>query len=207
MRDDLYQEVCLKLVEHDFRRIRVYRASGSFRSYLLTVVDNIVVDALRREIPGQRVARPTSRQSRIPLRSISLTDLMEQDDLAIRDTAPDPEETLIGIEEERVLSCQLDAMRSVFTSLTAEQRAFLTIVGAASDSMPPRRIARLMGLDVRAVYQLRRSIRRHVIRALEGSSICDLRRKRQTLAGLEPKTLEISTRKFRSRFVDWQLIE
>jgi RNA polymerase sigma factor (sigma-70 family) len=162
-REDMYQEVCLKLVENDFRRIRVYRASGSFRAYLMRVVDNIVLDALRREIPGQREARPTSRRSRIPVRSISLT---ERDDLSIRDAAPDPEETLIGIEEERLLHFRLEAVKSAFTSFTAEQQVFLTIISSVSDSIPPRQIARLMRLKVRAVYQLRRSVRRQIIRAL-----------------------------------------
>ena len=46
-REDAYQEVCLKLIENDFRRIRSYGGRGSFTGYILTVVDRILIDLVR----------------------------------------------------------------------------------------------------------------------------------------------------------------
>jgi RNA polymerase primary sigma factor len=60
-REDAYQEVCLKLIENDFRRIRLYGGRGSFTGYILTVVDRILIDLVRREAPRRRMPVAISR--------------------------------------------------------------------------------------------------------------------------------------------------
>jgi RNA polymerase primary sigma factor len=53
--DDTYQDICLKLVEDDFRRIRAYVAHGSFVGYVLTIVDRLLIDLVRREAPRRQL--------------------------------------------------------------------------------------------------------------------------------------------------------
>ncbi|WP_065751081.1 sigma-70 family RNA polymerase sigma factor [Bradyrhizobium paxllaeri] len=60
-REDAYQEVCLKLIENDFRRIRSYGGRGSFTGYILTVVDRLLIDLVRRETPRRRMPAAISR--------------------------------------------------------------------------------------------------------------------------------------------------
>ncbi len=62
-REDAYQEVCLKLIENDFRRIRSYGGRGSFSGYILTVVDRILIDLLRREMPRRRLPAAIARSA------------------------------------------------------------------------------------------------------------------------------------------------
>jgi RNA polymerase primary sigma factor len=62
-REDAYQEVCLKLIENDFRRIRSYAGRGSFTGYILTVVDRILIDLVRREMPRRRLPAAISRSA------------------------------------------------------------------------------------------------------------------------------------------------
>jgi RNA polymerase primary sigma factor len=62
-REDAYQEICLKLVENDFRCIRGYDGRGSFVGYVLTAVDHALIDLLRRTIPRRRMPAPIARLS------------------------------------------------------------------------------------------------------------------------------------------------
>ena len=62
-REDIYQEVCLKLIENDFRRIRLYGGRGSFTGYILTVVDRLLIDLVRREAPRRRLPVAISRST------------------------------------------------------------------------------------------------------------------------------------------------
>jgi len=62
-REDAYQEICLKLVESDFRCIRAYDGRGSFVGYVLTAVDHALIDLLRRATPRRRVPAAIARLS------------------------------------------------------------------------------------------------------------------------------------------------
>lgn len=63
--DDAYQEIRLKLVEDDFRRIRSYGGRGSFAGYVLTMVERILIDLLRRDKPRRRLPAAIARLSEL----------------------------------------------------------------------------------------------------------------------------------------------
>jgi RNA polymerase primary sigma factor len=60
-RDDAYQEVCLKFIEDDCRRIRAYDGLGSFTGFILTVVERILIDLVRRDAPRRRLPAAVAR--------------------------------------------------------------------------------------------------------------------------------------------------
>src|SRR5438128_1363070 len=62
---DLYQDICLKLVEDDFRRVRGYDGRGSFVGYVLTIVERILIDHVRRDVPRRRLPAAVARSSRL----------------------------------------------------------------------------------------------------------------------------------------------
>jgi RNA polymerase primary sigma factor len=61
--DDAYQEICLKLIEGDYRRIRAYGGRGSFIGYVLTTVDRLLIDLVRRDSPRRRLPAAVARLS------------------------------------------------------------------------------------------------------------------------------------------------
>jgi len=63
LRDDAYQEICLKLIEDNFRRIRAYSGHGSFVGYVLTVVDHLLIDLVRRVLPRRKLPAAIARLS------------------------------------------------------------------------------------------------------------------------------------------------
>src|SRR5262245_14617761 len=64
-REDAFQEVCLKLIENDFHRIRGYSGRGSFTGYILTVVDRILIDLIRQEAPRRRLPAAIARSTQL----------------------------------------------------------------------------------------------------------------------------------------------
>ena len=64
-REDAYQEVSLKLIEDDYRRVRAYDGHGSFTGYILTVVERVLIDLIRREAPRRRLPAAVARLSRL----------------------------------------------------------------------------------------------------------------------------------------------
>jgi RNA polymerase primary sigma factor len=65
LHDDAYQEIRLKLIEDDFRRIRSYGGRGSFAGYVLTMVERLLIDLLRREKPRRRLPAAIARLSEL----------------------------------------------------------------------------------------------------------------------------------------------
>jgi len=53
--DDLYQEICLKLLEDDFERIRKFHGRGAFEGFVLITVDHLLIDQLRKEARRRRL--------------------------------------------------------------------------------------------------------------------------------------------------------
>jgi RNA polymerase primary sigma factor len=219
-REDAYQEICLKLVENDFRCIRAYDGRGSFVGYVLTTVDHALIDLLRRVTPRRRtpaaVARLASLDQEVyaaiaweghpvdadrlvpvlagrldrdpdatditaalariatvarlepasrsrPARIVSLDALAHGGSrLALADTTPTPEDWLLLAEEERSRANLVDAVKAAAAALPAEERLYLETVFAATDPMPPRQIAKIMGCAVEDVYRLRQRVQRWI---------------------------------------------
>jgi RNA polymerase primary sigma factor len=65
LREDAYQEICLKLIEDNYRRIRSYGGHGSFVGYVLTTVERLLIDLLRREKPRRRLPAAVARLSEL----------------------------------------------------------------------------------------------------------------------------------------------
>lgn len=63
--DDTYQEVCLKFIEDDYRRIRAYDGLGSFTGFILTIAERILIDLLRRDAPRRRLPAAVARLSQL----------------------------------------------------------------------------------------------------------------------------------------------
>jgi RNA polymerase primary sigma factor len=59
--EDLFQDIAASLVEQDFRRIRAYDGRGSFCGYILLVVDRLLIDRLRQEMPRRRLPAEIAR--------------------------------------------------------------------------------------------------------------------------------------------------
>jgi RNA polymerase primary sigma factor len=53
--DDIYQDICKKLIEDDYRRLRAYEAEGNFIGFVLTIVDRLLIDLMRQEAPRRRL--------------------------------------------------------------------------------------------------------------------------------------------------------
>ncbi|SHK15063.1 RNA polymerase primary sigma factor [Bradyrhizobium lablabi] len=64
-REDAYQEVCLKFIEDDYRRIRAYDGLGSFTGFILTVAERILLDLVRRDAPRRRLPAAVARLSQL----------------------------------------------------------------------------------------------------------------------------------------------
>jgi RNA polymerase primary sigma factor len=60
-REDLFQDISASLLEQDFRRIRAYDGRGSFCGYILLVVDRLLIDRLRQEVPRRRLPAEIAR--------------------------------------------------------------------------------------------------------------------------------------------------
>ena len=64
-RDDAYQEVCLKFIENDYRRIRAYDGLGSFTGFILTIAERVLIDLVRRDAPRRRLPAAIARLSQL----------------------------------------------------------------------------------------------------------------------------------------------
>ena len=61
VRRDVYQEVCLALIDNDYRRLKTYNGSGSFAGFVLRAVDHLVIDRMRAEVPRRRLPTGVTR--------------------------------------------------------------------------------------------------------------------------------------------------
>jgi RNA polymerase primary sigma factor len=220
-REDIYQDICLKLVEDDFRRVRAYDGRGSFVGYVLTVVERLLIDHVRRDAPRRRLPAAVTRLSRLDQQiyaavvwdrcpadakqvsealcgrfdptpqlteivtalqrlaaavalkpddapghrkeTIPLDRLMKRDaSMLLADGAPTPEEHLLLKEEERSRAELISAIKVAAADLPAEDRYYLQTIFLATDPLPPREIAGIMGCGVEDVYRLRQRARRWI---------------------------------------------
>jgi RNA polymerase primary sigma factor len=63
--EDLYQDICEKLVESDCRRLRSYSGEGSFIGFVLTIVDRLLIDMMRQEAPRRRLPAAIKRMPQL----------------------------------------------------------------------------------------------------------------------------------------------
>jgi RNA polymerase primary sigma factor len=218
---DLYQDICLKLVEDDFRRVRGYDGRGSFVGYVLTIVERILIDHVRRDVPRRRLPAAVARSSRLDqqiyiavvwercpadakrvaealrgrfdpapqlaeigtaLQRLAAAAALEPNDarreampldrltasgVELADGSPTPEEHLLLREEERSRAELLAAISAAAANLPSEDRCYLQTMFSATDPLPPREIARIMGCKVEDVYRLRQRARRWIAQLAE----------------------------------------
>jgi RNA polymerase primary sigma factor len=62
---DAYQDVCLALVDNDYRRLKTYNGSGSFAGFVLRTVDHLVIDRMRAAVPRRRLPTGVTRLSEL----------------------------------------------------------------------------------------------------------------------------------------------
>jgi RNA polymerase primary sigma factor len=218
---DLYQDICLKLVEDDFRRVRGYDGRGSFVGYVLTIVERILIDHVRRDVPRRRLPAAVARSSRLDqqiyiavvwercpadakrvaealrgrfdpapqlaeigtaLQRLAAAAALEPNDarretmpldrlmasgVELADGSPTPEEHLLLRDEEHSRAELLAAISAAAANLPSEDRCYLQTMFSATDPLPPREIARIMGCKVEDVYRLRQRARRWIAQLAE----------------------------------------
>jgi RNA polymerase sigma factor (sigma-70 family) len=62
LRDDLYQDVFLRLWEEDYRRLRLWSGEGSLASYLGPIVRHLAIDRLRTRVPERENPLPPQNE-------------------------------------------------------------------------------------------------------------------------------------------------
>ncbi len=129
--DDAYQEICLKLIEGDYRRIRAYGGRGSFIGYVLTTVDRLLIDLIRRDSPRRRLPAAVARLSALDQAVYTATAWegcpADVERLVVRlrgRVEPDPDAAEIGQALERLA----DAVRSELSTQRAESVSLEMIV-------------------------------------------------------------------------------
>ena len=93
----------------------------------------------------------------------------------LADDSSTPEEHLLLQEEERSRAELLSAISAAAANLPSEDRCYLQTMFSATDPLPPREIARIMGCKVEDVYRLRQRARRwiaHLAERLEKRRSC-----------------------------------
>ena len=217
-RDDLYQEVCLKLLEDDFDRIRKFNGRGNFEGFVLVTIDRLLIDQLRKEarrrrLPAAVEVMPVLEQAifmevawkdapadpaallvrltgghpdadlaavRVALervvgpvqavrtaaaqgRSVSIDDAADRGQpLALPDGALNAEAAAIANEEDAARSAIIEAIKAAAVAMPTEERRYLQIYFSATEALPPREIARVMGRPIEEVRQIQQRVMRRV---------------------------------------------
>lgn len=61
LRRDAYQDICLSLIDNEYRRLKAYGGSGSFAGFILQTVDRLTIDLLRSLNSRRRLPAAISR--------------------------------------------------------------------------------------------------------------------------------------------------
>jgi RNA polymerase sigma factor (sigma-70 family) len=141
---DAYQDICLKLIDDDYRRLRAYGGTGSFAGFVLRTVDRLLIDLVR-GVVGRR--RPFPK-----------TVSMEQLEAIANDHELSPEESLIHADDDHRLAAAVEALTEAMHTLPAAERLYLAIVLRESKTPPAREIARLMQRPVEEIYKLKQRV-------------------------------------------------
>jgi RNA polymerase sigma factor (sigma-70 family) len=143
-RRDAYQDITLKLIDDDYRRLRAYGGSGSFAGFVLRTVDHLLIDLVRSAV-GRRRPYP---------KTVSIEHV---EDVA-SDQTPSPEERLIHADDDHRLAAAIEALSEAMKTLPAAERLYLMIVLGESKTPPAREIARLMQKPVEDIYKLKQRV-------------------------------------------------
>jgi RNA polymerase sigma factor (sigma-70 family) len=141
---DMYQDVCIALIEDDYRRLKAYGGSGSFAGFVLRTVDHLLIDFVR-SVVGRRSARPKCVSA----------DHIEEVACA---NGLSPEEHVIEADENHRLAAAVEALSEAMKTLPAAERLYLRIALGGSSTPPAREIARLMGRPVEDIYKLKQRV-------------------------------------------------
>lgn len=215
--EDLYQEVCLCLIENDYRRICAYGGQGSFGGFIGVTVERILINLMRQETPRRRLPAEVERMSSLdqkvfiaiawrgaPADATRLAETLNGQEpgpedlatlamaidrvspaihkaragqglveaisieaaaergapLALVDEGLSPEASLEEAEGERSRVALIAAIKSTAEGRPAEERLYLQIVFSATDPLPPREIAVLMGRPIEQVRQIQQRVQR-----------------------------------------------
>jgi RNA polymerase sigma factor (sigma-70 family) len=60
-REDIRQNLHLRLIENDYRRVRAYKGKDSFPGFIMVVVNNLLLDMMRQKIGRRRLPAKISR--------------------------------------------------------------------------------------------------------------------------------------------------
>lgn len=146
-RRDAYQEICLRLVEDDFRRLRAYQGTGSFGGFVLHMVDRLAIDIVRRDLGrGEAETKP---------RPVHL-DGPQWENLAC--PTPSPEQAALAAEEDTLLARVAAILADLIDTLPAAEALYLRTALDGAEPLPAREIARLMGRPVTEVYKIKQRV-------------------------------------------------
>lgn len=146
-RRDAYQEICLRLVEDDCRRLRAYQGTGSFGGFVLHMVDRLTIDMVRREAGrGDTAERP---------RPVHLDDGQWQ---SLPCPAPSPEQQAQHDQEQDLLVQASSVLAGVVETLPPAEALYLRVALDGAEPLPAREIARLMARPVAEVYKIKQRV-------------------------------------------------
>lgn len=146
-RRDAYQEICLRLVEDDFRRLRAYQGTGSFGGFVLHMVDRLAIDIVRRTLGrGETMAKPRPVQLDGP----------QWESLPCHGSSP--EQSALDAEEDALLTRVAAILTDLIDTLPATEALYLRIALDSAEPLPAREIARLMGRPVAEVYKIKQKV-------------------------------------------------
>lgn len=141
---DAYQDICVKLIDDDYRRLKAYGGSGSFAGFVLRMIDHMLIDHVR-TLVGRRRPFPKS----VP---------MDHLEAMANEHEPSPEESLIHADDDHRLAAAIEALTEAMNTLPAAERLYLTIVLGENKTPPAREIARLMQKPVEEIYKLKQRV-------------------------------------------------
>jgi len=143
-RGDAYQDICVALIDGDYRRIKAYGGNGSFAGFVLRTVDHLLIDFVRSVVGRRR-----------PLPKCVSADLL--DDIP-NDQQLSPEDSLIHADEDHRLTNAIAALTDAMNTLAPAEQLYLTIALSGSMAPPAREIARLMQRPVEDIYKLKQRV-------------------------------------------------
>lgn len=155
IRSETYQDVCVALIADDFRRIRAYRGHGSFGGFVLHTVDRLVIDSIRRMVPGSREGTTA------PV----MMALEDHGEIPCADATP--EEALLTGEDERLLHLAAEVLREATAALKDHERLYLRIALGSGEPIPAREVARQMRRPVEEIYKLKQRVMTQLREALD----------------------------------------